>query len=83
MFLVTNIDVEKGTKVDDNEEGVEITHKQKKMLMELGEKISEVSLDIFRVLMLFWNSSTLYASYLWSSCLLSLLFWHKKACGLQ
>ena len=53
MFLVTNIDVEKGTKVDDNEEGVEITHKHKKMLMELGEKISEVSLDIFRVLMLF------------------------------
>ena len=78
MILAISFDAKKGTKVDDNEEDAEITHKlKKKKLMELGETL--ISLDIFKP---FWNSSHWYDPYLWSPYLLSWVFWHKKVCGL-
>lgn len=46
LFLVTKIDVKGGHADDERDDGHDMTHKQKELLLELGQKISEVKMFI-------------------------------------
>lgn len=70
FILVRRIDVEKGSDGESDSLVGDIPEGQKKLLIELGEKIANVVFTLFRELLNFLSSSTSFASFLCLSCLL-------------